>query len=93
MTHLDLELYNDRVKMAKDRLDNPSIFRDVIAGAINILGYTEIDIARKFKCSIPTVSRWINGEAVPYERMRLSIYDHLLDDMVCIMSDVDWIKL
>src|SRR5689334_18393871 len=69
--------YHECLISAMGILDNRQAFRDVIAGAINLLGYTEIEISREFNCHLTMVNRWLRGEAAPVAGMRRGIYETL----------------
>jgi len=59
-----------------DRHDDQA-FRRLFAAGMNLLQLLDIDVAREFGVSRPSVNRWRNGINAPHPAMRKPVYTWL----------------
>lgn len=60
------------------RDDSRENFRAAFAASVEVLGLSDLDIARVLQISRPTVGRWTRGEAAPHPVGRKPILEYLL---------------
>lgn len=63
--------------LQKASLNDKEAFHLAIIGAQDVIGMTQQDIAREFKCALGTVNRWSQGRTAPHPVMRKVIFDKL----------------
>jgi ribosome-binding protein aMBF1 (putative translation factor) len=71
------ELDNYRFSLRSARLDDRQAFARAIVEAQRLLGMSQAEIAREFRCTAGTASRWSKGLAAPYPGMRKVIFRRL----------------
>jgi transcriptional regulator with XRE-family HTH domain len=52
-------------------------FQQLFSRGMTLLNLADIDVAREFGASRPTVTRWRNGTNAPHPAMRKHVYDLL----------------
>ncbi len=57
-------------------------FQEIVAAAIDNGFLTEIEVAREFGCSLPTVRRWKTGISAPLSGMRRVVYRWLKERLL-----------
>jgi hypothetical protein len=58
-------------------LNNDKEFQNLILVGMDLLNLKDIDLAKEFDISIPTVKRWKNGKSAPYYLMRKVVYEQI----------------
>ena len=70
-----------RRKIENAPLDDQRAFQQVILDMRDELGYSPLELARKFNCSVPTIDRYCRGVAAPFVKMRRIIFEQLVREI------------
>jgi len=58
--------------------DDDQEFARVFDCAVNLLNRTDVELAKTFGVSHPTIGRWARGEYAPYSLARRAVFDSLI---------------
>lgn len=61
----------------KDEAIELPLFNEILKNSENLLNMSDVDLAKKFTVSIPTVIKWKNGEDSPHKFIRRPILNFI----------------
>lgn len=69
---IDILAYISELETAP--VNSEEVFRDLFSRGVELLHITDVEVAREFGVSLPTVARWKNGSNAPHQAMKKPVY-------------------
>lgn len=67
----------EKIRRGVNEPNNYTLFQSVVTEFLTQSGLTPRELAGKFGCTATTVQMWMDGAAMPHEKLRPSIYQYL----------------